>query len=245
MSGVPYDLHMHSCLSPCGDIDMTPANIAGMASLNGLRVAALTDHNSCLNCPAFFTACRFYGVVPIAGMELTTSEEIHVVCLFDELETALEFDRFVADCRMKIPNRVEIFGEQLIMDEDDRTVGQVDELLILATSLDLASAVSAVRRFGGVAFPAHIDKQSNSLIGVLGDIPETPAFTAFEMHDVARMDEFRSRYPALSGRPILIDSDAHALDQMALTPSRLHGFDDITDEVQLRRSILAYLSAKC
>lgn len=224
---------------------MTPANIAGMASLNGLRVAALTDHNSCLNCPAFFAACRFYGVVPIAGMELTTAEEIHVVCLFETLEAALEFDRFVADCRMKVPNRAEIFGEQLVMDEDDRTVGQVDELLILATSLDLSAAVNTVRRFGGVALPAHIDKQSNSLIGVLGTIPEDPIFTAFEMRDVTRMEEFRGRYPALVGRPILIDSDAHALEQMTLTPPRLHGFDDIADETQLRRSILAYLGAKC
>ena len=77
-----YDLHIHSCLSPCGDDDMTPANIAGMGAVLDLKVMALTDHNSCGNCRSFFEACTHYGVIPIAGMELTTSEDIHLVCLF-------------------------------------------------------------------------------------------------------------------------------------------------------------------
>ena len=78
-----YDLHIHSCLSPCGDNDNTPNNIAGMATLCGLNIVALTDHNSCKNCPAFFAAAKKYGIIPIAGMELTTSEDIHIVCLFE------------------------------------------------------------------------------------------------------------------------------------------------------------------
>ena len=84
-----YDLHLHSCLSPCGDNDMTPNNMAGMASLKGLQIAALTDHNSSKNCPAFLAACEKNGIVGIAGMELTTSEEIHLVCLFEYLDAAL------------------------------------------------------------------------------------------------------------------------------------------------------------
>lgn len=244
MPGVPYDLHMHSCLSPCGDADMTPANIAGMASLNGVRVAALTDHNTCLNCPAFFAACRYYGVVPIAGMELTTAEEIHMVCLFDTLEAALEFDGFVAAHRMKVRNRPEIFGEQIIMDEDDRVVGQIEELLIPATSLGLSSAVHEVHRHGGVIFPAHIDKQANSLLGILGDFPEQPRFTAVELHDPAHLEEYRKRYPMLETLPILVDSDAHMLEQMPLEPARLHGLDDISGEAPLRRAILDRLDGK-
>ena len=74
-----YDLHIHSCLSPCGDDDNTPNNIAGMASLCGLNIVALTDHNTTANCPAFFEAAKRYGIIPIAGMELTTSEDIHIV----------------------------------------------------------------------------------------------------------------------------------------------------------------------
>ena len=74
-----YDLHVHSCLSPCGDDEMTPCNIAGMAFIAGVKIVALTDHNSCKNCPAFFKACEEYGVTPVAGCELTTAEEIHIL----------------------------------------------------------------------------------------------------------------------------------------------------------------------
>ena len=88
MSRYTYDLHVHSCLSPCADNDNTPNNIAGMATILGLNIIALTDHNTCKNCPAFFTAAKRYGLVPVAGMELTTSEDIHVVCLFENLEDA-------------------------------------------------------------------------------------------------------------------------------------------------------------
>ncbi len=109
-----YDLHIHSCLSPCADNDNTPGNIAGMASLCGIDILALTDHNSCKNCPAFFEAARNFGIVPIAGMELTTAEDIHLLCLFEELEAALEFSDSVDKNRVRIKNRAEIFGEQLI-----------------------------------------------------------------------------------------------------------------------------------
>lgn len=90
-----YDLHIHSCLSPCGDDDMTPGNIVGMAAIKGLDVIAVTDHNSCRNCPAVLKLAEQYGVLAIPGMELTTAEEVHAVCLFSELSAAMEFDRFV------------------------------------------------------------------------------------------------------------------------------------------------------
>ena len=112
-----YDLHVHSCLSPCADDDMTPNNIAGMAALKGLQIVALTDHNSCKNCPAFFEACRRNGIIPVAGMELTTAEDIHVVCLFEELESAMAFDREIERHLSPIRNRPEIFGNQWILDE--------------------------------------------------------------------------------------------------------------------------------
>ncbi|MBO7666419.1 MAG: PHP domain-containing protein, partial [Clostridia bacterium] len=104
-----YDLHIHSCLSPCADDDMTVNNIAGMAAIKGLGIIALTDHNSCANCPAFFKACKRNGVVPVAGMELTTAEEVHLLCLFPTLETAMEFDDGFKAYRVKIKNRTEIF----------------------------------------------------------------------------------------------------------------------------------------
>ena len=112
MNSYKYDLHIHSCLSPCADDDMTPANIAGMASLQGLTLLALTDHNTSKNCPAFFAHCKRYGIVPVAGMELTTAEDIHVICLFETLEAAMKFDAEVSEKRIRIPNRADIFGHQ-------------------------------------------------------------------------------------------------------------------------------------
>ena len=97
-----YDLHVHSCLSPCGDADNTPNNILGMASLDEIDIVALTDHNSAKNCPAFFAAAENYGIIPIAGLELTTSEDIHVVCLFETLLDAIEFDEHVEKNRFLI-----------------------------------------------------------------------------------------------------------------------------------------------
>lgn len=129
MTELFYDLHVHSCLSPCGDENMTPANIAGMAALKGLELVALTDHNSCRNCPAFLAAARAQGIVGIPGMELTTSEEVHAVCLFPKLEQAMDFDRFVYEQLLKVKNRPEIFGKQQIYDENDSVCGEEPCLL--------------------------------------------------------------------------------------------------------------------
>ena len=124
-----YDLHIHSCLSPCGDDDMTPNNIAGMGVVAKLDIMALTDHNTCLNCPAFFKTAEANGIVPVAGMELTTAEDIHLVCLFEELSDALKFSEEVNTRRIPFKNRVDIFGQQMIMDENDEVIG-VDDFLL-------------------------------------------------------------------------------------------------------------------
>ena len=140
MRRVYCDLHLHSCLSPCGDDSMTPATAAGMLKLAGIDVAALTDHNTTRNCPAFFKACRQYGVEPLAGMELTTAEDIHLVCIFRSLESALEFDRELQHHRMLIKNKPQFFGDQIIMDEEDNIIGREEHLLPNATSLALEDA---------------------------------------------------------------------------------------------------------
>lgn len=206
-----YDLHLHSCLSPCGDNDMTPNNMAGMAVLKGLQIAALTDHNSSKNCPAFLAACEKNGIVGIAGMELTTSEEIHLVCLFEYLDAALGFSAEVEKHRFPIKNKPHIFGEQLILDENDEKIGEEEFLLINATALDLETAVSLARSYGAFVMPAHIDKQANGIIGILGTFPETPAFSYAELSDASAADALKAAHPALDGCTFLSNSDAHYL----------------------------------
>ncbi len=219
---------------------MTPNNIAGMAMLNGVRVAALTDHNTSKNCPAFFEACRKYGVVPIAGMELTTAEEIHLVCLFPTLEAATEFDAFVEEHRMKIKNRPEIFGEQLIMNGDDEVIGTDDYLLVLATDLGITDAAKEVKHRGGVAFPAHIEKPSSSVLAILGSFPKEPGFTAAEIFNTDNIEKLVNDEEELSSLVLLKNSDAHSLEAMPLSPSVIESIDDC-DELSLREKIFTHL----
>ena len=202
-----YDLHLHSCLSPCGDDEATPDSIAGMGELNGLDVMALTDHNTAKNCPAFFKAAKRHGIIPLGGMELTTAEDIHMVCLFERLENAMAFGEYIESRRIPIKNRTDIFGNQLICDDEDNIIGTEENLLSNATTVSLDEAPGLVNSFGGVCFPAHIDRQANGIIAVLGAFPENPYFPLAEVHDSDKTDEYAERY----GKRIVSSSDAHYL----------------------------------
>ncbi len=211
MSRYFYDLHIHSCLSPCADNDMTPANIAGTATLAGIQIMALTDHNSVKNCPSFFKACKKYGVIPVAGMELTTAEDIHVVCLFEELGDAMAFGEEVDSKRVLIPNKTEIFGDQFIMDDGDRIIGTEENLLPNATEISIDEAPKIVEKYRGVCYPAHIDRQANGIIATLGTFPDYPPFRCAELHDKEKIPPHIEKYPILKDKQIVISSDAHYL----------------------------------
>ncbi len=205
-----YDFHIHSCLSPCADDDSTPNNIAGMAKLCSLDIIALTDHNSAKNCPAFFSACERYGIVPIAGTELTTSEDIHVVCLFEKLSDAMSFDTELQKHRIFIKNRKEIFGNQLILDENDEVIGEEENLLSNATDISLEDVIEFAERFNGICYPAHIDRPSNGVIEILGTFPSTPHFSIVEINNKDKVKELTEKY-ALEDKTVIISSDAHYL----------------------------------
>ncbi len=206
-----YDFHIHSCLSPCADNDMTPNNIAGVCALAGLQIAALTDHNSTRNCPAFFKAAKKQGIIPIAGMELTTAEDIHVVCLFERLDDAMAFGDAVDERRIRIKNRVDIFGDQIIMDENDEPVGIEEDMLPNATMLSLDDVPPLVEQWGGVCFPAHIDREANGIVAILGTVPESPDFGCMELRDYDNKEDFQNKYPILNDKLMLCGSDAHYL----------------------------------
>ena len=211
MNPYRYDFHIHSCLSPCGEDDMTPANIAGVGALVGLQIMALTDHNTCKNCPAFFRAAKRYGIVPVPGMELTTAEDIHVVCLLPSLEAALDFDREIERRRMPIPLNERIFGRQLIMDEEDHVIGTDPHFLLPATDVMIDDVPALVDRFGGVSYPAHVDREANGVIATLGTFPDIPGFLNAEFYDGTKKEAYFRDHPALRSRRILVSSDAHNL----------------------------------
>lgn len=153
MPGFLCDLHIHSCLSPCGDEEMTPYNLVNMAKVMGLDILALTDHNSSLNCPAAARAAEEAGIAFVPGMELTTSEEVHVVCLFPDVDSALAFSGYVAERLPKIKNRLDIFGEQLIMDDRDGILGREENLLSTASFISIGEVFRSSPASAGSAIP--------------------------------------------------------------------------------------------
>lgn len=209
-----YDLHLHSCLSPCGDDEMTPANIVGMAAVLGLDVIALTDHNSCKNCPAFMKYGEEYGILTIPGMEINTSEEVHVVCLFPTLEQAMEFDSYVYQYLMAFPNNERIFGKQEIYNERDEVVGIEPNLLINSVDISFDELWEVVHRYEGVMIPAHIDKDANSLLYNLGFIPPDSKFRVAEVKDKKQVSRLRSEHTYLDTCKIIHNSDAHYLQDI-------------------------------
>ena len=210
MSRYYYDLHIHSCLSPCGDNDSTPNNIVGMGVLAGLQIMALTDHNTCRNCPAFFAAAKKQGIIPVAGMELTTAEDIHMVCLFPTLEAAMDFDAEIQTRRIRIPNRTDIFGDQWVMDENDEVIDVEPDLLSNATTVSVDEAPLLADKYGGVCYPAHVDRQANGIIATLGFLPPDTPYPTVELHDGSTEAEYRQAHIPDTTR-VVVGSDAHVL----------------------------------
>ncbi len=200
------DLHIHSCLSPCGDDDMTPANIAGMAKIKGLDIIAVTDHNAARNLPAVQKCCEAYGLLLLPGMEITTKEEVHLLGYFDSVDTALQFGEALKSHLPKKKNNPRFFGRQLVMNEDDEIIDEEEALLIGATDLSLKAAAEMVISFGGVPVPAHINRGSNGLLVNLGLMPPEPFYTTVEAARHLPCEE-----SALRGRHVLHSSDAHYL----------------------------------
>ena len=211
MSRYYYDLHIHSCLSPCADDDMTPGNICGMATLCGLNIIALTDHNSCGNVEAFLKVAKANGLIGIAGMELTTSEDIHIICLFEKAQDAVNFSDIVQKYRMIFPNKVELYGKQMYMDENDNEIGTEENFLPIATTLGLDDAVKLAKEYNAVVYPAHIDRMANGIVSILGTIPDTPKFSCFEFNSSEETQKYSNQFPEINSKQILINSDAHHL----------------------------------
>jgi PHP family Zn ribbon phosphoesterase len=229
-----YDLHLHSCLSPCGDNEMTPFNLVNTMKVFGYDLIALTDHNSCRNCRAAMQAGKAAGITVVPGMELCTSEEIHVVCLFPDADSAEAFSALVRDNIPPVNNRPEIFGEQLVMDDADTVLDNEPLLLNTASYFSIDEVPALVAQYGGACFPAHIDRHSYSILSALGDFSEDLPVAAFELTMQADEAHYRDTYPALKDKLLLRDSDAHYLDNILL-PSQTIDLAENTPQALIER----------
>jgi len=211
---IPVDLHIHSALSPCADDDCTPGNLVAMAALKGLAAIAVTDHQSCGNLRSVETRARAAGIVAVPGMELETSEEIHLVCLFPSVDAALVFEREVRASMPDLPNRPEIFGHQWLIDEEDEPIGEEPRLLHIASGIGVEQAFRRVDALGGVVVPAHVDRDSYSLLSTLGTIPPELPVGWLEISAFCDEKALLARHPELSDRSLLRSSDAHRLGEI-------------------------------
>lgn len=207
--GAFCDLHLHSCLSPCADDDMTPWNMVGMAKIKGLDVIAITDHNTVLNVEDAMAAGAEYGVQVIPGMEITSREEVHMLAYFYDLQSALRAGDEVYAHLPDTRNNPALFGNQIIMRNGDTPSGTLDKLLINATDLNVDEVCALVRRHNGIAIPAHINRGNNGMIGALGLMPFLPEYPVVEVYAAIACPVY-----ATEGRFLLHSSDAHHLEDI-------------------------------
>jgi len=209
---IAYDLHIHSSLSPCADNDMTPNNIINMSILKGLDVIAITDHNSCANVHAVLKCARNTPLVVIPGMEIETAEEIHVVCLFPDTEKATKMQNLVYSRLPNIRNKEDIFGEQLIVNEYDELICKEGRLLLTSTSITINEVFHIVNyELGGIAIPAHIDRQANSILSSFGIMPEDITIKCVEISDEKAKDIVVAKDSKINNMVKIYSSDAHYL----------------------------------
>jgi PHP family Zn ribbon phosphoesterase len=225
------DLHNHSCLSPCGSLDLSPRALAETAAARGVEVLALTDHNTSRNCPAFAFHCKRLGIIPFFGLECTTQEEIHMVCLFADLEAALVFGDYIYSIITPFPNDPEKTGDQVYVDAEDNIEGELEYFLPSAADIGVDALGGKVFEYGGIVIPAHVDRPAFSMSSQLGVVVPGP-WAAVEC---TRIPPFvlappMMGYPADSapprkldtlGYPLVTGSDAHYIEHVARRPFEL------------------------
>lgn len=210
------DLHLHTVLSPCAEVEMIPPLIVRRALELGLHLIAVTDHNSAANCAAVMQAAEGTGLAVLPGMEVQTAEEVHVVCLFDTIEQALTWQGTIFDHLPAQANPEQVLGAQYVVDAEGEYIRTEARLLQTSTDLPLAEVLRRVKALGGLPIPAHVDRPSFSLLANLGFVPvglDAPALEIFRLTDpVAAM----ARWPDLAPYPLIRSGDAHRLSEISL-----------------------------
>lgn len=205
-----YDLHIHSDLSPCSACDMTPNNIINMSLIKGLDIISVTDHNSAGNLRAVMELGNKTGIKVVPGLEVTTKEEVHVLCYFKELDRAIEFGNIIYNSLPFIKNNPEIFGEQNIYNSKDEITGTLEKLLINASQYTIEDIFSIVKKYDGVMIPAHINKMTNGILGVLGFMPINLKIETVEVYSKMPINsKIAEKYK------VIYNSDAHQLVDIA------------------------------
>jgi 3',5'-nucleoside bisphosphate phosphatase len=237
MPTIYADLHLHTVLSACAEVEMIPPLIIRRALELGLNMLAVTDHNAAANCAAVMAAAEGTGLVVLPGMEVQTTEEVHMLCLFETIEQALIWQGIVFDHLPDSPNNEEFFGGQYVVDRDGDYIRTETRLLATSTDLSVEEAARRVTSLGGLPIPAHIDRGMFSLIANLGFVPPDLCVPALEIFRLTEPQALLAQHPDIARYPVVRDSDAHQLSEMrrgiafdAATPS----FDSLAGALRSR-----------
>ena len=204
------ELHVHTVLSPCAGVEMIPPLIVDEALARGIQLLAITDHNASANAAAVMTAAQGTTLKVLPGMELQTREEVHLLCLFDNLEQLSAWQAKVDALLPNLPNNIEFFGEQFVVDSQGEFIRREGRLLLNSVDIELEHAAEQVTALGGLAIPAHVDRKANGLIEILGLIP--PSFGALEISRHTNPQAALQKFPQLRGHALLQSGDVHLLD---------------------------------
>ncbi len=213
MKSYRAELHSHTVLSPCAEVEMIPPLIVQTAIERGINLLAVTDHNASANVQAVQQAAQGVGLLVLPGMELQTREEVHLLCLFDTLDQLAAWQASVDKQLPPLENNIDHFGEQFVVDETGEFIRREPRLLLTSADISLEEAVSGVNAIGGMAIPAHVDRRANGLLEILGFVPEDAAISALEISRHLTVDMAPLRYPQIRGYPLIRDGDAHRLNE--------------------------------
>ncbi len=230
---IEADLHVHTCLSPCADLLLSPRAVVQAAVRVGIGLVAVCDHNSAENTAAAVRAARGTGVTIVPGLEITTAEEVHILTLFADGGGAGRMQNLVYRHLQPGKNDERLFGQQIVVNEHDEVEGFNDRLLIGATSLPIQDVVRAVHDLGGLAIASHVDRETFGLIGHLGMIPEGLDLDAVEISRQMDPPTARAAFPGIERFPIVRSSDAHQPDEIGRTTTRLAIESPTFDELRL------------
>jgi predicted metal-dependent phosphoesterase TrpH len=206
------DLHIHTLLSPCGDLSMSPQNIVDKALEKGLDIIGITDHNSTRQANLVKKTGEKNGLFVLAGCEITSKEEAHCLAFFETEEQRLQMQSILDEHLPNIPNDEERFGYQIVVDENEEIVYEEPKLLISALDLSLDNLYDIVHGIGGIFIPAHVDKKTTSLMSQLGFVPPEIKADALELTKFMETDKFLKLFPYLKKFKFIHSSDAHFID---------------------------------
>lgn len=208
------DLHIHTVLSPCGDLEMSPANIIAKAREKGLDIIGITDHNSTRHCKLIRKLAESSGIFILMGAEVTTREEVHCLTFFENDDQLSEFQVYLEKHLPPIPNNIDKFGYQVVVDEDEQIIDEIEYLLISALDQSIEQVEQKVHSLGGIFIPAHIDRPSYSIISQLGFFPENLLIDGIEISANCKIQAIVPYLGKQSERTIIRNSDAHYVENI-------------------------------